>query len=110
MIQISNEAAKWMKIHLASEDKSPEEYGLRLAVRSGGCSGLELDMRFDAPTDKDQIFSRNGVMVLVDPKSFEYLDDSALHYVHKLQGAGFMLMNPNITRACGCGSSFSVSN
>lgn len=108
-IQITDQAVKWLKTLLESENKSPEEYGLRLAVRGGGCSGFTLVMLFDKPKEGDQVFPKDGVKVLVDPKSLQHIDGSILHYVQKLQGAGFTLINPNIKHSCGCGSSFATA-
>ena len=81
---------------------------LRVAVRAGGCSGYSYDMFFDAEVaDEDVVRSFGTVRVAVDPESAEMLTGSTLDYEDGLQGAGFHLTNPNATRTCGCGSSFS---
>ncbi len=81
---------------------------LRVAVRAGGCSGYSYDMFFDAEVaDEDVVRSFGTVRVAVDPESAEMLKGSTLDYEDGLQGAGFHLTNPNATRTCGCGSSFS---
>ena len=81
---------------------------LRVAVRPGGCSGYSYDMFFDSEVaDEDVVRSFGAVRVAVDPESAEMLKGSTLDYQDGLQGAGFHLTNPNATRTCGCGSSFS---
>jgi iron-sulfur cluster assembly protein/iron-sulfur cluster insertion protein len=86
----------------------PEIY-LRVAVRPGGCSGLSYEMFFDtekAENDVTQAYA-DGVMVVVDPDSAQYLSGASLDYKDGLQGAGFTINNPNAQRTCGCGQSFS---
>jgi iron-sulfur cluster assembly accessory protein len=81
---------------------------LRVAVRAGGCSGFSYEMFFDAEVDNDDLVSEFGaVRVVVDPESAERLRGSTLDYKDGLMGAGFAIENPNVTRACGCGNSFS---
>ncbi len=81
---------------------------LRVAVRAGGCSGYSYDMFFDAEVaDEDVVRSFGTVRVAVDPESAEMLKGSTLDYEDGLHGAGLHLTNPNATRTCGCGSSFS---
>jgi iron-sulfur cluster assembly accessory protein len=91
---------------LAQEGSS--DLVLRVAVRPGGCSGFSYDMYFDSEVAEDDIVRTYGsVKVVVDPKSAEMLNGSTLDYKDTLQGAGFHITNPNATRTCGCGSSFS---
>lgn len=81
---------------------------LRVGVRPGGCSGFSYEMFFDAETDQSDIVTRFGdVRVAVDRQSMEMLDGAEIDYRDGLQGAGFHIQNPNVTRSCGCGNSFS---
>jgi iron-sulfur cluster assembly accessory protein len=81
---------------------------LRVAVRPGGCSGYSYEMFFDSEfSDDDVVTTQGAVKVVVDSASAELLKGSSLEYTDGLQGAGFNISNPNATRTCGCGSSFS---
>ena len=81
---------------------------LRVAVRPGGCSGYSYEMFFDSETAADDVVREfGGIKVVVDAASAELLSGSTLEYTDGLQGAGFHITNPNATRTCGCGSSFS---
>lgn len=94
------------KIHtLIGEDP---ERGLRIKVVGGGCSGLSYKMDLDVTRQGDRVFERDGAKVIVDRKSFLYLNGTELHYQESLMESGFNLQNPNVKRACGCGASFSV--
>ena len=85
-----------------------DDLALRVAVKPGGCSGYSYEMFFDAETADDDIARDfGGVRVVVDPASAELLSGATLDYSDGLQGAGFHITNPNATRTCGCGSSFS---
>jgi iron-sulfur cluster assembly protein/iron-sulfur cluster insertion protein len=85
-----------------------EELALRVAVKSGGCSGFNYDMYFDSEFATDDIVREfDGVKVSVDASSAELLKGSTLDFQDGLQGAGFHITNPNATRTCGCGNSFS---
>jgi len=87
-----------------------EEAGmfLRVAVRPGGCSGLSYEMFFDSEKADDDIISeQGGINVAVDPASAPYLAGATLDYKDGLQGAGFAINNPNVSKSCGCGNSFS---
>ncbi len=91
---------------LAEEDV--DGLALRVAVRPGGCSGFSYEMFFDADVADDDVVREFGtVKVVVDPASADLLKGSTLDYSDGLQGAGFHVTNPNATRTCGCGSSFS---
>jgi iron-sulfur cluster assembly protein len=93
---------------LLAERNTPEA-GLRVAVRGGGCSGLAYHLEWsDHPRDRDKVFSRNGVRIFVDPKSYLYLMGTELVYEETLMSSGFKLHNPNLKSACGCGDSFTV--
>ncbi len=92
----------------ALEEEGHPTHGLRVAVRGGGCSGLEYALDF-AETARmgDQQLEFDGLRVFVDMASAQYLKDTEIDYVTGLQGAGFKFNNPNAKRTCGCGSSFS---
>jgi iron-sulfur cluster assembly protein len=108
-LQVTPNAVKRVRAILAKEGISPEEGGLRLGVKGGGCSGMSYAIGFDArPRDNDNIFTFDGVRVFIDPKSFIYLRGMTLDYEESLIRQGFNFINPNSTRSCGCGSSFSV--
>ena len=76
--------------------------------RGGGCSGFQYALALDAPKDDDHVFEHNGVSVVVDKVSMQFVFGSEVDYVDGLQGAGFTVNNPNVVAACGCGSSFQV--
>ena len=82
--------------------------GLRVKVVGGGCSGLTYKMDIDQQRDGDKVFEQNGAKLLVDRKSFLYLNGTILDYAEDLMSSGFNLQNPNVKRSCGCGSSFVV--
>ncbi len=102
------DAATAKVAELLAEEEGAEALALRVAVRPGGCSGYSYDMFFDSEVADDDIVRTFGaVKVAVDPESAELLRGSTLDYRDGLQGAGFHISNPNATRTCGCGSSFS---
>ena len=108
-VHVTPNAVKRIRVILAKEGISAEEGGLRLGVKGGGCSGLSYSIGFDAhPRERDRIFTFDGVRVFVDPKSFVYLNGMTLDYEETLMRQGFNFINPNSTRSCGCGTSFSV--
>ena len=93
---------------LIAQEGSPEELALRVAVRPGGCSGFSYEMFFDSEiADDDLTTAFAGIKVIVDPVSAPLLSGATLDYKDGLQGAGFSINNPNATRTCGCGNSFS---
>jgi iron-sulfur cluster assembly protein len=107
-IHVTDRALKRVRIAMAKENISPEQGGLRLGVQGGGCSGLSYNIRFDTqPRERDRVYDYDGVRVFVDPKSFIYLNGMTLDYEETLMRQGFNFINPNSTRSCGCGSSFS---
>jgi iron-sulfur cluster assembly protein len=85
-----------------------EGQALRVAVRGGGCSGFQYALAFDRPKEDDHVFEVDGVAVVVDKVSMQFVFGSEVDYVEGLQGAGFQVNNPNVVAACGCGSSFQV--
>ncbi len=85
------------------------EFFVRVSVTSGGCSGLSYQLDFDNESqENDQVFEDNGVKVVTDLKSFLYLCNTTLEFSGGLEGKGFYFDNPNASRTCGCGESFSV--
>jgi iron-sulfur cluster assembly accessory protein len=105
-ITLSEEATAKVTDLLAQEGNA--ELALRVAVRPGGCSGYSYEMFFDSDLASDDIVREYGpVKVVVDAASAELLSGSVLEYSDGLQGAGFHISNPNASRTCGCGSSFS---
>lgn len=82
---------------------------LRVFVTGGGCSGFQYGFTFDEESsDDDTVMQKNGVTLLVDPMSFQYLVGAEIDYTEGLEGAQFVIKNPNATSTCGCGSSFSA--
>jgi iron-sulfur cluster assembly accessory protein len=106
MISMTDDAAR--KIVALAAEKGLPEAGLRVKVVGGGCSGLSYKMDLDAPRDGDKVFEHAGAKLVVDRKSFLYLNGTELDYRDELMTSGFMLRNPNVKRSCGCGSSFAV--
>jgi iron-sulfur cluster insertion protein len=96
------------KVKSLIEVEGNPELVLRVAVRPGGCSGLSYEMFFDTDIAADDVRTeRGGVTVVIDPASAQHLAGAALDFKDGLQGAGFSIENPNATRSCGCGQSFS---
>jgi iron-sulfur cluster assembly accessory protein len=94
---------------LVSENPEYKNKGLRIFVEQGGCAGHQYGMKFDEARATDFRFERDGVNVLIDPQSAEFLQGSQVDYHDGLTGAGFQIINPNAARSCGCGSSFEVT-
>ena len=107
-LTVTDTAAEWILRLLEGEQKSPAEHALRIAVLGGGCSGYMFDIKFDAPTADDYIYSNGEARVCIDAKSLAVIDGSLVEYFHRLQGAGFTVVNPKSSGTCGCGLSFSV--
>ena len=108
MITVS-ENAKEHAIRLLKEEGKPEGTFIRGGVEGGGCSGLSYKLEFDNQLrEGDQQFEDKGIRVVVDRKSFLYLVGTELEYTGGLNGKGFVFNNPNASRTCGCGESFSV--
>ncbi len=96
------------KVRELIDGEGDERLALRMAVRPGGCSGFSYEMFFDTEIEDGDIVEQfDDVRVVVDPQSAERLRGSTLDYKDGLMGAGFAIENPNVTRSCGCGNSFS---
>lgn len=109
MINVSESAARRAKMLMEDEGFNPETDFIRVGVKSGGCSGLEYELKFDnVTTENDKIFEDQGVKIAVEKKSFLYLVGTTLEYSGGLNGKGFVFNNPNAARTCGCGESFSL--
>ena len=108
-ITVTEKAIAKIRSAMAKEGISPEQGGLRLGVQGGGCSGLSYNIRFDTqPRERDRIFQYGEVRVFVDPKSFIYLHGMTLDYQETLMQQGFVFVNPQASKSCGCGTSFSA--
>jgi iron-sulfur cluster assembly protein len=105
-ISLSANAAAKIRSLLTAQDKPVN--GLRVKVVGGGCSGLQYKMDLDIERPGDKIFADGDAKILVDRKSFLYLNGTELDYNEGLMQSGFSLHNPNVKRSCGCGASFTV--
>jgi len=107
-IQLTSKAVR-MIVLTREEEKLDPASGLRVAVRGGGCSGMEYALDFEIePRDNDYVMEYDGLQVFVDPVSARYLVGTEIDYVLGTTGAGFKFNNPNASGSCGCGSSFTV--
>lgn len=120
-IEITWNALKRIRVAMAKEGVSPDEGGLRVGIQGGGCSGLSYNIRFDTkPRERDKTFvfgegletpndpsGAKAIRIFVDPKSYLYLAGMVLDFEETLMRQGFNFINPNSTKSCGCGSSFS---
>ena len=107
MLQITDRAIDKVKQLLAAESK--EGYGLRVAVKGGGCSGFQYGFTFDEDIEEgDSQVENAGVTLLIDPMSVQYLIGAEIDYKEDLQGAQFVIRNPNAQTTCGCGQSFTA--
>lgn len=97
------------KVKQLIDEEGNAELKLRVFVSGGGCSGFQYGFTFDeVQNDDDTVMEKNGVMLLIDPMSYQYLSGAEIDYSEGLEGAQFVIKNPNATSTCGCGSSFSV--
>ena len=98
------------KVKTLVEEEKNSNLKLRVSVDGGGCSGFQYAFAFDENVnDDDTVVEKNGATVIVDVASMQYLNGSEVDYLEGLEGARFVINNPNATSTCGCGSSFSVS-
>ena len=105
-ISLTEKAAKHVNRNLTKRGKG---IGLRLGVRTTGCSGLAYELEYvDQPLPDDQIFESQGIKVFIDPKSLPYLDGTELDFAREGLNEGFKFQNPNVKDECGCGESFRV--
>ncbi len=97
------------KVRQLIEEEGNPELKLRVFVTGGGCSGFQYGFTFDeVQNDDDSVMEKNGVRLLIDPMSYQYLSGAEIDYSEGLEGAQFVIKNPNATSTCGCGSSFSA--
>jgi iron-sulfur cluster assembly protein len=109
MITVSDNALGHILQIMVSEGITPDTHNLRVGVKGGGCSGLSYVMDFDdETTDMDEVVDLGPLKVVVDKKSVLYLFGTELQYSDGLNGKGFHWVNPNASRTCGCGESFSL--
>jgi iron-sulfur cluster assembly accessory protein len=104
MITLTENAANQIKT--LKEEQGWKDKFLRVYVETGGCSGMQYGMTFDDKKADDEVVRQNGVEVVIDPVSANFLKDSVIDYVDSLQGSGFQIKNPNVHSSCGCGKSF----
>ena len=108
MISLTERAVKEVR-RIIEEQSLPESTVLRVGVKGGGCSGFSYSLGFDDTVhETDQTFEHEGVRVVCDPKSFLYLNGTQVDFEESLMGRGFKFGNPNASKTCGCGESFSV--
>jgi len=108
MITVTEKAKDQVGV-LRQEEGHAEAANLRVSVKGGGCSGLMYDLSFDEEVKaSDEVFEDQGLKILVDKKSMLYLLGTTLDFSDGLNGKGFQFINPNASRTCGCGESFSV--
>lgn len=109
MINVSDKASRRVAMLMEDEGFDVTKDYVRVGVKSGGCSGLSYDLKFDhALNHDDKLIEANGVKIAVDKKSMLYLIGTTLEYSGGLNGKGFQFNNPNANRTCGCGESFSL--
>ena len=109
MIKVHETAKQKVSTLMTEEGFDPSRDYVRVGVKSGGCSGLSYELKFDSEIKKeDKIYEDNQVKIIVDKKSILYLAGTILEYSGGLNGKGFVFNNPNAQRTCGCGESFSL--
>ena len=97
------------KVKQLIEEEGNTELKLRVFVSGGGCSGFQYGFTFDEVANEDDtVLTKNGVQLLIDPMSFQYLAGAEIDYQESLEGSQFVIKNPSAASTCGCGSSFSV--
>lgn len=107
MITITDKAVQ--KIKEIADNEGIKEYSIRVKIIANGCSGFSNDIFFESIfSDQDEIISQDGVQILIDQITFQYLDGSSIDYLEGLYNSGFKVNNPSITGSCGCGKSFSI--
>jgi iron-sulfur cluster assembly protein len=107
-VEITEKALEHIRLAMEKEGMAAGDGGLRLGVQGGGCSGMSYSIRFERqPRERDRVFQFSDVRVFIDPKSFVYLHGMTLDWQETLMHRGFVFINPNAQKTCGCGSSFS---
>lgn len=110
MITLTESAAKQIRKMMHEQKKDPAAVGVRLGVKPSGCSGFSYTIDFDEKSQEgDTVLSQHGIRVMIDSKSQPYLQDIQIDWAGGLLGSGFKFTNPQATKTCGCGESFSVS-
>ena len=109
MVTLTDIATEKVRGFLAQQE-AEGEVGLRVGVRGGGCSGFQYALALDEKKEDDHVFDHDGIRLLVDPASLQYVDGSQVDFTESLMGSGFEVNNPNVVAACGCGSSFRVAD
>jgi len=109
MITVTEKAKKRLSELMLADSYDPSTHFVRVGVKGGGCSGLSYQLAFDKESsDQDQVIEDNGMRIVVDKKSLLYLAGTSLEFSDGLNGKGFVFHNPNASRTCGCGESFSL--
>ena len=109
MIKVSESAKKRIALLMQEDGYDAMRDYVRVGVKSGGCSGLSYELKFDkSQVESDRLFEDNDIKIVVDKKSVLYLAGTILEYSGGLNGKGFVFNNPNAQRTCGCGESFSL--
>ncbi len=107
VLQLTEQAVA--KVKSLMESEANEDLKLRVFVTGGGCSGFQYGFTFDELAEEDDtLVEKDGVVVLVDPLSYQYIEGAQLDYTEGLEGSRFVVSNPNASTTCGCGSSFSI--
>lgn len=109
MVQVTETALEKLITLMMEEGITPDTHNLRVGVAGGGCSGLQYEMDFDNQiNEKDNVYDLDSIKVVIDNRSLLYIAGTTLDYKGGLNGKGFEWVNPNATRTCGCGESFSL--
>jgi iron-sulfur cluster assembly protein len=109
MVQVTETALEKLITLMMEEGITPDTHNLRVGVAGGGCSGLQYEMDFDDQiNEKDNVYDLDAIKVVIDNRSLLYIAGTTLDYKGGLNGKGFEWVNPNATRTCGCGESFSL--
>ncbi len=104
IVSLTDKAAGKVKVLLEKENK--KDYGLRVGIMQGGCSGYTYDIGLEkAPKENDTVLEEKGVKIFMNPESIAFMKGSTVDYVETLQNSGFKIINPNVKRSCGCGHS-----
>lgn len=107
MFQVTDSAIQQLQTLVREQEDATK--GLRIFVEKGGCAGMQYGMTLDHPQEGDTLVEKEGVKVMIDPQSLEFLRGVTVDYADDLAGAGFRIRNPNAARSCGCGTSFEAS-